>query len=67
MPDFDKYSIEVDCPYCKLDTWVTIGEIKRNDFTICRGCHRNIILEDHLGSVTRGFRNIHDLLKNLGK
>jgi len=67
IPDFDKHPVEVDCPYCKLHTWVTMGEIRRRDISICRGCHRNIILEDYLGSFQRSIRNIQNQLRNFGK
>ncbi len=67
IPDFDRIPIEIDCPICGLHTWVTIGEVRRRDFTICRGCHANIMLEDHLGSVHRSFRNIQHTLETFGR
>lgn len=62
---FDKDEIEVDCPFCELETYVTFGEIMRNDFAICRGCHCNIILEDYLGDVKKSLKKIEKLINNL--
>lgn len=66
IPNFDRVPIEIPCPICELHTWVTIGEIRRRDFTICRGCHANILLEDHLGSMHRSIRQLEKALKSLG-
>lgn len=65
--NFDKDEIEIECPQCRLETWVSFGEIMRNDFTICRGCHSNIILEDHLGGFKKGIKTIEKLLNNFGR
>jgi len=67
IPDFDSIPIEVPCPICGLHTWVTIGAIRRRDFAICRGCHANILLEDHLGSFQRFTRKTERILKNFGR
>jgi len=66
LPEFDKIPIEVPCPICELHTWVTLGSIRRRDFAICRGCHTNILLEDHLGSVHRTIKNIEGVFKDIG-
>jgi hypothetical protein len=66
MPDLDRHLIEVPCPRCDLHTWVTLGEIRRRDYAICRGCHANILLEDHLGSMHRIIRDLESAFKSLG-
>ena len=66
LPNLDKHPIEIPCPICKLHTWVTFGEIKRGDFVICRGCHANIILIDHLGKVKRFEQDLIRTLQNFG-
>ena len=66
VPNFDRIKIEVPCPRCELQTWVTLGAIRRRDFAICRGCHANILLEDHLGSFHRFMRNTTKALKSMG-
>ncbi|MGD0220674.1 MAG: hypothetical protein ABSC73_09515 [Acidimicrobiales bacterium] len=65
IPDLDRHQIEVKCPVCMLHTWVKLGEIRRRDFVICRGCHANILLEDYLGSVHRSVRSFEQMLKGL--
>ena len=65
IPDFDRMTIEIPCPRCGLYTWVSLGAIRRRDFAICRGCHANILLEDHLGSFHRFMRNTAKNLKGI--
>ena len=67
IPDLDRHPIEVECPVCQLHTWVKLGEIRRRDFVICRGCHANILLEDHLGQVHRFVRSFEQMLQGMGK
>jgi hypothetical protein len=65
IPNLDKRVIEVPCPVCKLHTWVRLGEIRRRDFAICRGCHANILLVDHLGQLHRFTRSFARILRSL--
>lgn len=60
LPKFEKISIEIECPKCRLKTWVTWGDISVDYYAVCRGCHRNLQLRDHLGTSKRSI----DLLKN---
>jgi len=63
IPNLDKHEIEIDCPICMLSTWVKLGEIRRRDYVICRGCHANILLEDHLGSLQRFTNKFNNMFK----
>lgn len=66
MPDLNRHEIEIQCPICKLHNWVKLGEIRRGDFLVCRGCHANVHLEDHLGAVQRfikQFENFEQIFK----
>lgn len=60
LPELNRYPIEIQCPRCELHNWVTLAEVVRRDYVICRGCHANILLIDHLGSFQRF---IHDFEK----
>ena len=64
IPDFDRQEIEIDCPVCKLGNWAKLGEIRRRDYLICRGCHVNILLEDHLGGVQRFIDKMKNIFKD---
>jgi transposase-like protein len=64
IPNFDKEEIDIQCPICKLENPVQFGEIRRRECIICRGCHSNIFLEDHLGTIHRFIKSI-DNLENL--
>lgn len=63
MPDFDRHEIEIDCPLCRLGNWTTLGAIRRRDYLVCRGCHSNILLEGHLGSVHRFTAQFKNMFK----
>ena len=65
--DLSRHEIEIDCPLCKLHNWTTFGAVQRREFLICRGCHSNILLEDHLGSGQRAIKSINDVFKQFGK
>lgn len=66
IPDLDKRLIEVECPRCCLHTYVRLGEIRRRDFAICRGCHATVRLDDHLGTFHRFTRTFTRTLNSLG-
>jgi len=66
IPDFDRVPIELPCPVCGLHTWVRLGEIRRRDLAVCRGCHANVVLYDHLGSVHRFVRGVEKTLRDFG-
>lgn len=61
--NFDRHEIEIDCPICKLGNWAKLGEIRRRDYLICRGCYSNILLEDHLGGVQKFINQMNNMFK----
>ena len=65
MLNIDYHPIEVTCPQCEFITSVTIKQIRLRDVVICRGCKRNLQLEDHLNSVRVAERSISRALQNL--
>ena len=67
IPNLDRCEVEIECPICRLHSWVRLGEIRRRDFLICRGCHANILLEDHLGSLQKIIRTIEKKLRGILK
>lgn len=52
-PDFDKWESEAPCPICKLKTPIAFGQIRREEYFICRGCHATIKAVDQMGGVQR--------------
>ena len=62
-PNFDRKEIEIDCPLCKLGNWVQLGQIKRREYLVCRGCHSNIHLQDHLGGIERVTKTLNNMFK----
>lgn len=62
-PDLSKHPIEVPCPQCRLHTWVTLGEIARREVAVCRGCHANLVLADHLGQINRSLSIFNKFLR----
>ncbi len=67
FPNLDRRWIELPCPYCRLETAVTLGDVRRCGIAICRGCHANIHLEDHLGCYQRAKRQIEAAFAQLSK
>jgi hypothetical protein len=60
VPNFDRKEIEIDCPLCRLGNWVQLGQIKRREYLVCRGCYSNIHLQDHLGGVQRATKLLNN-------
>jgi len=50
-PDTDKWKFDFPCPFCKLTTQISFGQIRREEYFICRGCHATIKAIDQLGGV----------------
>ena len=63
--DTDDWDIEFACPYCRLETPVTLGQFRRAEYFICRGCHRTIKAIDKLGDAQRLRDDMKSLFKGL--
>lgn len=66
IPELDRIALEIDCPVCALSTRVTLGDIRLGGVTICRGCHANIRLEDHLAQYHRARRRLMNAFATFG-
>lgn len=67
VPDFSGERVPIPCPRCELETDVTLGAIKRREYTICRGCHASIRLDDRMGSVRNALEMLENFFRNLGE
>lgn len=56
--------MEVPCPLCDLTTPTTMGAVRLGDTLVCRGCHSNIRLHDHMGGFQRFKRSFERTLKS---
>lgn len=56
LPNLDRKELELECPVCKLHNWTNLGQIRRRDYLVCRGCHSSILLEDHMSQIHRFIR-----------
>jgi hypothetical protein len=65
IPNLDRQWIEIPCPLCELTTPTTLGAIRWSDVVVCRGCHANIRLIDHMASFHRFKRKFAAMLKSL--
>lgn len=61
LKSFGRQQFEAPCPYCRLSTWVTFDQVLRREFAICRGCHANILLDDHMGTVRQAVRRLDQI------
>jgi transposase-like protein len=66
-PDFSEMTVDFDCPYCKLKTEVTMGAIRRRDYTICRGCHATVLLDDQMASVRKVLDTLDNFVRNISE
>lgn len=64
-PNTDNWEIEYPCSICKLDTTITLGQVRREEYFICRGCHSTIKTIDHLGGVQNLNQTMRDMLKRI--
>ena len=67
MIDFDKYTLDIDCPKCDFSNPVFMRQIRTEDVIICRGCKNNIQLQDYMGSFQTGLKQIQSALDELQK
>lgn len=67
MPDFDKQTIDFKCPECGFYNKATLKQVRLQDVIICRGCKKNIHLQDKNKSVSKMVHNLNQTMKNLGK
>jgi transposase-like protein len=61
----DEWEIHFPCPYCKLETPVTLGQVRHEEYFICRGCHRTIKAIDQLGDTQRLRDDMRNIFKGL--
>lgn len=59
MISLDNQIVEIECPKCKFKTKVRLKQVRVNDIVICRGCKRNVQLQDH----RRSFHKAEQLLR----
>lgn len=64
-------TMDLVCPRCRFGNNASIKSIRIRDVIICRGCHANVRLDDHLNSVRATERRIRralaELEQSLGK
>ena len=53
MIDLDYLDLKVDCPRCGFSNGFRFRQARLRDVIICRGCHRNISLDDSLNTCRK--------------
>ena len=73
MLDIDRIETEAACPRCDFYYGFTFQQVRLRDVIICRGCHSNIRLDDHLNtfrkaraSIDRSMRELEESLRSFG-
>jgi hypothetical protein len=64
IPNLDRHPTAIPCPLCGLTTPSTLGAIRLGDTIVCRGCHANIRLHDHMAGYQRFKRFFEATLKS---
>jgi transposase-like protein len=65
MFDLGKQSVIVECPACHFTSRVTLKQVRMRDVVICRGCKRNIQLEDQMKTVKKAIRDLGRAMRDL--
>lgn len=62
MINLDKFSIEIPCPKCIFYNPIFLRQARLQDVIICRGCKRNIQLNDQMAECQREIRRVEKAL-----
>lgn len=63
--DIDGCEVEIDCPRCQFANPIWLKQIRLRDVIICRGCKRNIQLEDQMNTFRKARENIDRQMRQL--
>lgn len=66
--DFEKKSFEFQCPECNFYNTALLKQVINRDRVICRGCKKNIILEDKNNECKKAqkvFDDFNNMIKKL--
>ena len=65
MIDIGREEIEIQCPGCHFYNPIFIRQARLRDVIICRGCKRNIRLNDHMNEVRKAERQLRQAFEDL--
>jgi hypothetical protein len=63
IPDTDNWEFDFPCPICKLETPITFGQIRHEEYFICRGCHTTIKAIDQMGGIQQLKQSMETLFR----
>ncbi len=61
----DAAELDIPCPRCGFFNEVTIKQARTRDVVICRGCKRNIQLDDYMNQVRTAERQVRETISAL--
>ncbi|MHC4346742.1 MAG: hypothetical protein ACYSUP_18895, partial [Planctomycetota bacterium] len=59
------FEVDVECPRCHFVNPIWMKQARLRDTIICRGCKRNIYLDDSMNSVRKAQRRISEQFKKM--
>ena len=65
MLDLDNANIEFPCQKCGFYNKIRLKQARLRDVIICRGCKRNIILDDHMNEIRKARMEINNMLTSM--
>jgi hypothetical protein len=65
--DIDSFEIEIECPQCGFYNPICMKQARLLDVIICRGCKRNIQLNDSMNTVRKARRQILEQFNEMKK
>lgn len=67
MINIDLIEVDIDCPKCKFNNQIYLKNIRLKDVIICRGCKRNIQLNDHMNTFRKAKKEIEKQFNEIQK
>jgi len=65
MLELDRYRFDVTCPNCRFANQIFYRDARLRDVLICRGCKKNIQLDDHMNQCRKARSEINAALQKL--
>jgi len=59
----DNFSVPIECPLCGFQNDIFFKQARLRDVVICRGCKRNIQLDDLMNECPKATRQVRRALR----
>lgn len=63
----DNTPLSVPCPECEFENDFTFKQARLRDVLICRGCNRNLQLDDQMNECKKAARQVEALMNKFAR